>query len=72
MKNKPVLFLSPVKHSNKNRAVCKYMWAYGTAFKVIQGKEEDIGELVSIRSIDKFREKYSRVYIQYDMGIVDV
>lgn len=48
------------------------MWTHGAAFKIVQGKEEDIGELVSIRSIDKFREKYSNVYIQYDMGIVDV
>ena len=61
---KKVLFLE----GKGNRKDVLTKWSAGKAFTSI----DTIPQVVSIKSIDTYRTKYCRVYIQYDKGTVEV
>lgn len=58
------LFLS----GKGSKAEVLNLWKAGKAFKSI-GNDSNI---LSIKSIDYYRQKYSRICIQYDRGIIEV
>ncbi len=43
------------------------LWNAGKAFENIVGSE-----ILSINSIEVYRDQYDRICIQYDMGIIEV
>ena len=59
-----VLFLE----GKGNRKDVLTKWSAGKAFTSI----DTIPQVVSIKSIDNYRNKYHRVCIQYDKGTVEV
>ena len=74
MRNKNTLFIALVpKHFNEStKTLNHYAWHYGMAFKVVQGNEEDLNEVLSIRTVDNFRNKYDRICVQYSTGTMEV
>ena len=75
MRNKNTLFIVPVPNyiaTSNNKKVHNFAWHYGMAFKVIQGNSEDLNEILSIRTVDNFRDKYARICIQYNNGTMEV
>lgn len=62
-----VLFIKPVDSICVDRRSAILMWLYGKAFKNISGNE-----ILSMRSVDELRDKYSRICIQYDKGTLEV
>ena len=74
MLNKGTLFIAPVPNyiATSTKKVHTFAWHYGMAFKVIQGNEEDLNEVLSIRTVDNFRDKYARICIQYSTGTMEV
>lgn len=74
MRNKRTLFIVPVPYyiATSTKKVHLFAWHYGMAFKVTQGNEEDLNEVLSIRTVDNFRNKYDRICIQYSTGTMEV
>lgn len=63
------MYIMPLNLIGRSHKRSTYMdlWNNGVAFKNILGSE-----VLTINSIDKYRELYHRICIQYDTGIVEV
>lgn len=73
MVTQKILFIEPVGYNRcRRKALFLELWNSGKAFKTILGKVPELDDILSIRSIDKYRPFYDRICIQYDMGVVDV
>lgn len=67
------LFIEPIGYNRcKRKSLYMDLWNSGKAFRVIQGKLPELDDILSIKSIERYRPFYDRICIQYDMGIVDV
>lgn len=62
------MFIVPVEHGRCYRkSFFLELWTEGKPFKHLRGDE-----ILSVRTVHEFRDKYDRICIQYDMGIVEV